>query len=526
VLFNSYEFIFAFLPITLMLFFLVSKYNKEKALGVLVLASLFFYGWWKVEYLFLIILSMLFNYVIGQLISKRSDQQSASKPILILGITFNLGLLGYYKYANFFVDNVAALTGIDWQIETIFLPLAISFFTFQQIAYLVDAFKGITKEYRFIHYALFVTFFPQLIAGPIVHHKEMLPQFMQNEKIKASLENILIGLMIFSIGLFKKAVLADGVAVYATPVFNMAQAGQEIGFFESWGGALAYTCQLYFDFSGYSDMAIGAARMFGIKLPLNFHSPYKALSISDFWRRWHMTLSRFLRDYVYIALGGNKKGKVRRYTNLLITMLLGGLWHGAGWTFVMWGFLHGMYLVINHAWGFMVKKLSIQKYLDNALWRTCSWTLTFLAVVVGWVFFRAESFDAALLMLHAMSGGTYVAIPNGIAIHLGPLTDILQNAGVAFTYGGGRVFVMTYLWVGILLFAAIVFPNTQQIMRHYKPAYHFIYDASEPVLVHLKSLNSRMTFQLNIGWLVIMSFTTTAGILALSQISEFLYFQF
>jgi len=304
-LFNSYEFIFLFLPITFLVFFAIARLGHEAAIIWLVLASLFFYGWGNPAYLILILLSMVANFSIGELLGSthRRNKRSLGKIYLVLGVTLNLGTLGYFKYAGFFVDNLNTALGTEIDIGRIVLPLAISFFTFQQIAFLVDAYKGITKEYRFTHYALFVTFFPQLIAGPIVHHKDMLPQFMRRDTLKPHIENIAVGLTIFFIGLFKKAVLADGISPYGSSVFDMAAGGETLSFFQAWGGALSYTMQLYFDFSGYSDMAIGGARLFGIRLPLNFHSPYKATSIVEFWRRWHMTLSRFLRDYVYIPLG-------------------------------------------------------------------------------------------------------------------------------------------------------------------------------------------------------------------------------
>ena len=329
-LFNSYIFIFAFLPITFSIYFILAKYKSgEMAISFLVIASLFFYGWWNPIYLALIILSISVNYFVGEAIvrSRTISKNRHTKALFISGLLFNLGLLAYFKYANFIIENTNTFLGLDTQISQIVLPLAISFFTFQQLAYLIDAYKGITKEFKFSHYVLFVTFFPQLIAGPIVHHKEMLPQFMQADSMKPRFENVIIGLSIFILGLFKKVVLADGIAQYSTPVFDSALTGNTISFFVAWGGSLAYSFQLYFDFSGYSDMAIGIARIFGILLPLNFSSPYKSLNIIEFWHRWHMTLSRFLRDYVYFTLGGNRKGSFRRYINLLTTMLLGGLWH-------------------------------------------------------------------------------------------------------------------------------------------------------------------------------------------------------
>ena len=302
-LFNSYEFIFLFLPTVLLCFHLIGKQGYHRvAIAWLICVSLFFYGWWNPAYLLLILSSVLLNYSVGVLLIHNSGRNLLSKNILGIGVSVNLAILGYFKYANFFVDNLNALSDTNLILNEVILPLAISFFTFQQIAYLVDAYRGKIIEYNFLHYCLFVTFFPQLIAGPIVHHKEMLPQFANDAIYKLRSKSLAIGMTIFALGLFKKVVIADGISIYATPVFDAAEAGIILTFFEAWSGALAYTFQLYFDFSGYSDMAIGIARMFGIRLPLNFNSPYKATSIIDFWRRWHITLSRFLRDYLYISL--------------------------------------------------------------------------------------------------------------------------------------------------------------------------------------------------------------------------------
>ena len=350
-LFNSEIFLFLFLPLTLLVFYLLGHFGKIKlALASLVIASLLYYGWWKPIYLPLILGSMTVNYGLGYLIQKLQRSGATGKATLVVGIVFNLGLLGYFKYANFFVDNLNALSGDDWKLAPILLPLAISFFTFQQIAYLVDVHQKKAQEVDLLRYALFVTFFPQLIAGPIVHHSEMMPQFANKNIGRFQLANLITGGMIFAIGLFKKVVLADNIAPYATAVFNASAEGNSVPFVDAWTGVLAYTFQIYFDFSGYSDMAIGLGRMVGICLPLNFNSPYKATGIIDFWRRWHMTLSRFLRDYLYIPLGGNRMGPSRRYVNMITVMLLGGLWHGAGWNFVIWGALHGVYLGVNHAW--------------------------------------------------------------------------------------------------------------------------------------------------------------------------------
>ena len=444
-LFNSFIFIFVFLPVTLAGFFAIgSRGHHRVAIAWLVGASLFFYGWWNPAYLGLMLGSILFNYSIGVALGGYK-QASAGKWLLVFGVAGNLGLLGYFKYANFFVENIHLLTGADFNLENIVLPLAISFFTFQQIAYLVDAYRGETREYNFLHYCLFVTFFPQLIAGPIVHHKEMLPQFARDWIYKLNYEHLAIGVTIFTIGLFKKVVLADGVSEYATPVFAAAEMGVVLDFHEAWIGALAYTFQLYFDFSGYSDMAIGLATMFGIKLPLTFNSPYKASSITEFWHCWHMTLSRFLRDYLYFPLGGNRKGKTRRYINLMITMLLGGLWHGAGWTFILWGVLHGFYLVINHAWHGLRGWLNMAPGKSSCAGRGVARLITFTAVVVGWVLFRAESLTGAGRMLSPMFGGNGFSVPSSWSDGVGML-----------------VFLLLLAWYA---------PNTQQIMILYKPAF-------------------------------------------------------
>lgn len=530
-LFNSYEFIAVFLPVTLAGFFLANRWvGREGAIVWLVAASLFYYGWWNPIYLLLIVFSMLFNYRVGQTLGSTAsgmERPGTRKWLLAAGIAANLGLLAYFKYANFFVDNLAQISGQDWSLGTIILPLAISFFTFQQIAYLVDAWQGKAHEYRFTHYALFVTFFPQLIAGPIVHHSEMMPQFMRDRALSPQARNFAIGLTIFAIGLFKKTILADGVAAYASPLFEAAANGDTLTFFEAWGGALAYTMQLYFDFSGYSDMAIGAARMFGIRLPLNFFSPYKATSIIEFWRRWHITLSRFLRDYLYIPLGGNRHGNARRYTNLLVTMLLGGLWHGAGWTFVVWGALHGTYLIINHAWHWISKASGLDRYLRGALWRGFAWGLTFVSIVVGWVFFRAADFDTAISILTAMAGVNGVALPNAIVAKLpGGVTDALASVGIGTYFGGGAVFVSTYIWVPALLLVVTVMPNTAQIMRAYRPTTSRFPSEGAYSVNPLGYWTRNLRWRPNTAWALALSAIASLGILGLTSISEFLYFQF
>jgi D-alanyl-lipoteichoic acid acyltransferase DltB (MBOAT superfamily) len=526
-LFNSYHFIFLFLPITLAGFFWIGRLGHEAAILWLVAASLFFYGWWNPIYLWLIVISMLVNFSIGSLLGHAHtiQRRRVARWWLTIGVVFNLALLGWFKYANFAVDTINAAAGTDFHLHTIILPLAISFFTFQQIAYLVDAYQGATREYRLTHYLLFVTFFPQLIAGPIVHHKEMLPQFMRRGTLRPHWDNLAVGGTIFAIGLFKKVVLADGIAQYATPVFDAAAGGAALTLFEAWGGALAYTFQLYFDFSGYSDMAIGGARLFGIRLPLNFHSPYKATSIVEFWRRWHMTLSRFLRDYLYIPLGGNRQGPAARYRNLMLTMLLGGLWHGAGWTFALWGGLHGLYLIVNHAWHRISARLPLG-WISPAAGRLLGWALTFLAVVIGWVFFRAADLDAALAVLKGMAGLNGVAIPNAIAARLGDLWTVLSGWGVQSYLGGGNVFMMTWLWVLALLPIAILAPNSQQIMARAEPALAMYRADPAHELRLLPRLRDGLKWRPTPMWAIATGVAAAAGVLSLTRISEFLYFQF
>jgi len=329
-----------------------------------------------------------------------------------------------------------------------------------------------------------------------------------------------------SIGLFKKAVLADGVAPYSTSVFDAAASGEPMTFFVAWGGALAYTMQLYFDFSGYSDMAIGAARLFGIRLPLNFHSPYKSTSIVEFWRRWHMTLSRFLRDYLYIPLGGSRRGKARRYFNLFATMLLGGLWHGAGWTFVVWGGLHGLYLAINHAWHRFHPFIPARIRLRGSLGKTLAWSLTFLSVVVGWVFFRANDFNSAIAILQGMSGNNGIALPNAIMARLGSLGEWLGSMGLETYLGGGSQFMFTYLWIIPLLLIALFLPNTQQILNHFEPALATYPSDENTEIRGFSGITSRLAWRPSFAWALGIGIVTTFGILALSSVSEFLYFQF
>lgn len=446
-LFTTATFAFLFLPLVLAGYYLLGRRTQTGAAAWLLAASLFFYGYWMPVFTLLLVASIVTNFQCGKLIARTVPGSVAARAWLAAGVVFNLGLLAYFKYANFFVANLDALLGLHWGPLKVILPIGISFYTFTQIAFLVDTWSRKVNEARPIHYGLFVTYFPHLVAGPVLHHAQMMPQFADASVYRFDAARFWGGLAIFALGLFKKVVIADGVAPYADAIFKPADAGLMPSPHEAWIGALAYTFQLYFDFSGYSDMAIGLSWMFNIRLPFNFDSPYKALNISDFWRRWHISLSTFLRDYLYIAMGGNRKGKLRRYLNLAITMVLGGLWHGANWSFVLWGALHGAYLVVNHAFGALVQRLGLAARLQGSKAFACaSWSLTALAVIVAWVFFRAETMPGALRMLQAMSGAVSPQVDAGA---------LLWNAGL---HAG-----VAWRWCLVLALAVVALPNSNRI---------------------------------------------------------------
>lgn len=396
-LFNSFEFIFIFLPVTLFFFYFFGSFGLHRiAVMSLLVASMVFYAQWNTIYLFLLLGSIFFNFSAGFFLGTQNPR--TAKYILILGIAVNLALLGVFKYTNFIVDQVRWFSGPVIEPTSILLPLAISFFTFQQIAYLVDSYQGETREYNFSHYALFVMFFPQLIAGPIVHHKDLMPQFLKSERFRLNYDNFSAGVIYFTLGVFKKVVIADGLGSLVNPMYEFADKGGSLTTTDAWLALSGYGMQLYFDFSGYSEMAIGLGKMLNINLPKNFISPYKAANIIDFWRRWHITLSNFLRDYLYFPLGGNRHGKFLRFRNLFLTMLLGGIWHGAGWNFAIWGALHGFYLIINHLWrAFTLDFFSREKILYKWL----STLLTFAAVLLAWAFFRSVTLKGGLSLVQS-----------------------------------------------------------------------------------------------------------------------------
>lgn len=490
-LFNSYAFLFVFLPATYLAFYLLAPRAPLAANLLLALASVAFYGWWDLRYVPLLLASIACNLVAARLLMARRAQALPTGGVLSAAVLANLALLGWFKYADFFATTANTLFGAGLPLQQLVLPLGISFFTFTQIAFLVDIHRGEVDQVSATDYALFVTYFPHLIAGPVLHHREMMPQFASACMHRRDPHLLNVGLAIFAFGLAKKTLLADTAAPYADAVFGAAAAGRALTTGEAWGGALAYTFQLYFDFSGYSDMAIGLSLMFGVRLPQNFASPYKAESIIDFWRRWHMTLSRFLRDYLYIPLGGNRGGPARRHLNLMLTMLLGGLWHGAGWTFVAWGGLHGAYLVANHGWRTVCATRPALGQLF-AGWR--GRLLTFLAVVIAWVFFRAETFATALAMLEAMAGLSSAVAP--------------ATAGENWRRGG--------LIIALLGALAWFAPNVAQLFRAERPT------TAEPQ----PATSVRRGFRPAWTWWAASGLALAAGILTFHRVSPFLYFQF
>lgn len=490
-LFNSYEFIFFFLPITFFGYFWLNKKRLTQASkGWMVFASLFFYSWWNIIYLPLILGSILFNFTIGSTITKMGDTQNSvkkavsRKTVLTFGIIANVLLLGYFKYMDFFITNANTLIGTHWELMHIVLPLGISFFTFTQIAYLVDAYRNEVKEMDYLNYTLFVTFFPHLLAGPILHHKEMMPQFDSLKSKVINYKNIATGLFLFSIGMFKKVVIADTFAEWANAGFATEHT---LNFFEAWATSLSYTFQLYFDFSGYTDMALAVALMFNIKLPINFNSPYKALNIQDFWRRWHITLSRFLRDYIYIPLGGNRNGEFRTYSNLFTVFLVGGLWHGASWMFVIWGALHGIAIVLHRAWQQMGKNM-------NTL---LAWFITFNFINFTWIFFRAKDWDDALKVIQGMLGFSGFMLPEKYAKGL----MFLQQYGVEFggVFGDIQGKAQTIVYIIIATIITLKFKNTMEMVKNFQPT------------------------RLNLAFALLLFFTALS---MMSRVSEFLYFNF
>jgi D-alanyl-lipoteichoic acid acyltransferase DltB (MBOAT superfamily) len=504
-LFNSHQFIFAFFPIVLIVYLVLVRRNVSASIAWLGAASFVFYASSERHYVWLLPCSVLINYAFARAM-RRESLAHAARTLLIVGVGFDLAVLGLFKYTRFLADQLSGLGVTDPATFEIVLPVGVSFYTFTQIAYLVDSYRSRGTERDPLGYFLFVSYYPHLIAGPILHHKEMMPQFRM-PRLDRPFVAIFAGLCMFALGLAKKVLIADPLGAVATNVFGAVEIGLSV--FDAWVGSLAYTLQIYFDFSGYSDMALGLSYAMGISLPINFNSPYKSCSIIEFWRRWHITLSRFLRDYLYFGLGGNRKGPRRRHLNLLLTMVLGGLWHGASWTFVLWGGLHGTLLLVAHGFRDLSARGS-----GFRLPRGLGWALTQLAVVVAWVPFRAPTLDATLTFWGDMLGRGSLALPDI------PLVASLAAAWglpVEAAYFGFRDLAV----LAPALLIAWLAPNSQEIMRSFQigldsPGYHALPPES----------GGRLVAGLNWQTAVVVGVLLAIGVRSIGGYSEFIYFQF
>ena len=494
-LFNSYEFIFGFLPVTLACFYAIGAVSRMWGLRWIIFVSLLFYAWWRPLNVLLIGPSILINFALArtlQQLGKDEKRSRASMLVLLLGLAFNVTFLGYFKYVDFGRSVINDIFGSNLVLTHVILPLGISFITFQKIAFLIDVHAKRVKSFTFQDYCLFVLFFPQLIAGPIVHYREMMPQF-HSAPCRFNKENFAVGLTLLSFGLFKKVVFADHIATFVTPIYDQAASGGRISLILAWAAAIGFTLQIYFDFSGYTDMALGLARFFGVRLPQNFNSPLQASNIIDFWLRWHMTLTRFLTAYIYnpmtlwltrrrLARGRPGLG-VRNMTigafayllmfPLLLTMLVSGLWHGAGYGFIVWGLLHGFFLTINHAWRVIRPKLWSDTRSYERFMLPFGQLVTFTAVAVAMVFFRSPTMASAVGLMKGLVGQHGVALPEAVYDHLGPLAGWLHRAGVASVapeLWSGEEFGRMVIWIFVSLVIAVACPNSLQILGRYEPA--------------------------------------------------------
>lgn len=463
-LFNSYIYLFIYLPVTIGIYFILNKLKVTYAARVfLVIASLIFYSWWNMNSLPLIIISILFNYAIGLRIVK-AEAFDFRKRLFILAVSLNIILLVFYKYTDFIIININTLFNVHYSTMKLALPLGISFFTITQIAYLADAYNRKVKEYKGINYSLFVSFFPHLLAGPILHHSEMMPQFDRLRNVKINTKNMTTGLLLMAIGLIKKIMIADYISAWADFGFNAAGG---LTFAQAWNASLSYTMQLYFDFSGYTDMALGAALLLNIHLPMNFNSPYKSLNIRDFWRAWHMTLSRFLRDYLYIPLGGNRCSQTRAFTNIVTTFIIGGIWHGAGWGFLIWGGLHGLAYAVHMSW----RRTGIQ------LPKMFAWVLTFNFINITWIFFRANSLSSAFNVIKGMVNIGSVDMKSAVNAVLQFIMDFInlfQNEekflalSILLNYFTGEA--GKAIFVAALIVVCIACRNSNDISMNFSPS--------------------------------------------------------
>lgn len=522
-LFNSYEFIFGFLPVVVIVFFALGRASRVWALRWLIATSLFFYGWWRPLNVLIIAPSVLINFVLARLLRRLCQQEnrSAAQAVLLFGIAFNVAFLGYFKYSNFVVSVINDAFGTQLFLARIILPLGISFITFQKIAFLIDVHAGRVEAFTLEDYCLFVLFFPQLIAGPIVHYREMMPQF-HRLSCRFNKDNTSVGLTLFAFGLFKKIFLADSLAKFVTPMYEGAASSSSIAFLPAWIAAIGFALQIYFDFSGYTDMALGIARMFGVRLPPNFNSPLRASSIIDFWLRWHMTLTRFLTAYIYnpLALWLTRRRAVRGRSGFagrnkgigafiellmfptLLTMLVSGIWHGAGYTFVVWGALHGLFLTVNHAWRLSGLKLWRDKSRYEQFMQPTGFVVTFACVAASMVIFRSVNLRTATHLLEGMIG--------------------LHGIGLSGLRGSFAIGLKNVaLWLGAAAFIALQCPNSLQVLSRYEPALGW-----KPSVHEGANLQTRILWRPSLAWAIAVSIIVAVGILNLGGRSEFLYWQF
>lgn len=545
-LYNSYEFVFGFLPLVLLVCFLLARHVGATVAQLWVItASIAFYAAWSIAYVPLLLGSIAFNYFLAH---KMIGTSSAThrRVLLVAAVGADLALLGYYKYTNYFLSTVNSLTGTSFGMAAILLPLGISFYTFQQITLLVDVSRGQVKEFRFRDFLLFVIFFPHLVAGPIVHHREMMPQF-EKATWRFDWNNMAVGLTLFGVGLFKKAVIADAIAERVTPIFADATAGHAPSLLYAWAGAVGFTLQIYYDFSGYSEMALGLARMLGIKLPMNFNSPLKSSSIIEYWTRWHITLTRFLTAYLYtpMVMALTRRRMARRLPILAgsrtttraflllvglpsaVTMLLAGVWHGAGNQYVLYGLVFGMYITVNHAWRLYRPLFWKDNVSHERIMRPIGFLLTFSGVLITMVLFHCDSVAAAANVLTGMIGLHGLVLPGVIQARLPAIGAALGHIGVTFGEGGLSDLLATYAWIVLPLIVVLGFPNVLEVMRDYDPA---IVDTSPSALGRIPSfirlLDERLRWRPNQSWAAITALLTGCGILALSRITPFLYWQF
>lgn len=539
-LFNSYQFIFIFMPVTIAGFFVLGMVSRTWALRWIIFASLFFYAWWRPLNVLIIAPSILINFGLARALLRLGDDEKrayASKMVLWLGIAFNVAFLGYFKYTDFVSATVNQVFGANLVLLHIILPLGISFITFQKIAFLIDVHAGRVKTFTFQDYCVFVLFFPQLIAGPIVHFREMVPQF-HSAPYRFDKENFAVGLTLFFFGLFKKVIFADNIAPLITPIYQQADGGGSISFLFAWLAALGFTLQIYFDFSGYSDMALGLARFFGIRLPQNFDSPLKASSIIDFWMRWHMTLTRFLTAYIYNPLMLSltrrraEKGHARGGANTtlgafaylimfptVLTFFLAGIWHGAGFGFIVFGLLHGIYLTINRAWRLVGPRLWSDRARYDRFMKPLGIVLVVVAAAAANVFFRSSTIQGALNLLKGMIGFGGFELPQAFLERLGPLAGWL-HIGVASVPGGAQNVLMMMIWVPALLFVALFCPNTIQLMARYEPALGIKPPPTQ------SGMGAAIEWSASFPWAIAVSVMAVIGIFSLGGPSAFLYWQF